>query len=258
VNFEIEKAFCFIKNDSDWLKKLLIGAGINLGAFLSMLICVFAVLFTRAFNVGGFLIAVLPCALFLVAALGVYGFTLQYGQDRIRNENAPLPEWKDFSSFLFTGFKACLGAWLYFIPVFALAGLSFIVQVSAKVHGGADSYTIASLVVNSLYNLFYLIFLVFYFVFNASFLKDFNVFSFINIAKAYRMLKGCWKQYFTALLLILAVGVVLNIASIILVLTIIGVILIPFVFLYFQIVMMDITAQFVRIEEESKRTTVEE
>ena len=98
----------------------------------------------------------------------------------------------------------------------------------------------------------------FYFVFNASFLKDFNVFAFINIAKAYRMLKGCWKQYFTALLLILAVGVVLNIASIILVLTIIGVILIPFVFLYFQIVMMDITAQFVRIEEESKRTTVEE
>ena len=62
MNFEIEKAFCFIKNDSDWLKKLLIGAGMNLGAFLLMLICVLAVLFTRAFNVGGLLIAVLPSA----------------------------------------------------------------------------------------------------------------------------------------------------------------------------------------------------
>lgn len=256
MKYDVEKAFCFIKNDKQWLKKLLIPSVIVITTILLMIISVIFMLVTKDFKSIWSFFFILSAFFYLFSSLGIYGFTLQYGHDRIYNENAPLPDWENLGSFLFIAIKASLGSLLYYLPLILFSIAATMLEIAAK--SSPDSLSLTSSIVNIVYNLVYILYFLMFFVFNASFLKDFNLFSFLNAAKAYRMLKTTWMQYFVVVLLLLAMGALLNLAGIFMILTIIGVLAIPFALIYIQIVTMDLIAQYVRIEEDSKKTASEQ
>ena len=79
-----------------------------------------------------------------------------------------------------------------------------------------------------------------------AFSQDMNVFSFINFKKGWALLKENWLNYIILLLLLVAVGVIFHFAAMVLVLTIAGAVLIPWLCFYASLVCADLVAQFVK------------
>ena len=86
----------------------------------------------------------------------------------------------------------------------------------------------------------------------ANFMKDFNPFAFLNVSEAYKLLKGNGLNYFILVLIVLALSSLLGFSWIILALTIIGLLAIPFISLYISIMSCILTARFMQIANEPK------
>ncbi len=92
------KAFTFMFEDPDWLRKLAIGTVVGLvGMLLSPL-----------------LIGIIP----LLAALG---YTVDVVRNVMNGSERPLPEWEDWSGFLARGFKVCAAIFVWALPAILLA-----------------------------------------------------------------------------------------------------------------------------------------
>lgn len=253
MKYDVESSFAIVKNDTNWVKKLLIGSGLIIAAVVLFFFPTILAIVTKTFN-AYIILAIIFCWISaLLLGFSVSGYCLQAAQDRIHNRVASLPEWDDFWSYVFIGFKCALGSTLYYLPVIVLGIVAGIYEVIAKQQGtssgSANSYETLSFFFNLVHNLIYLVFLFFYFVFNANFIKDFNVFSFVNVREAYKLLKSGFVNYVILVALVLALGVLFNFAAIILCITIVGIILLPFLSVYIQLVTMDITAQYISIAD---------
>ncbi len=82
----ISDSFSFIFRDPDWPLKMLVG---SLFVFLSM---------------------------FLIGIPVLYGYLIELLQRVRRNEQRPLPEWKDPGIKFLTGLKYCITLFLYYLP----------------------------------------------------------------------------------------------------------------------------------------------
>lgn len=260
MDFNIERAFSFFKNDTDWLKKLMFGNLLALIAMLFFFLPLIVSLITKTFNLGYFIFAIFCFIAGFIIALSIAGYCAQAGHDRI-GSNAPiLPQWDDFGKYIFLGFKYFIGSVAFYLPVILLGcavsfGIAFL-----KISAHASDINALSFIFNSFYNIIYLVFMAFYFLFCANFIKDFDFTSFLNYPKAFKLVKNNWINYLVLILIALAVGIVFNIVAVIMALTIVGIFLIPFVSIYFQIVTYDIIAQYIdmsdvdtiQIEEENQ------
>lgn len=90
------KAFTFARNDSDWLRKALIGL---LMTILSP---------------------------FVLPAFILLGYQLEITRGVMRGEDDRLPEWGDMSALLSEGFKLFVAQFAYALPVIALYIMAFI------------------------------------------------------------------------------------------------------------------------------------
>lgn len=252
AKFDLENSFSFFKTDSDWIKKLLIGSGISILAvilILAPLIFLFALKISKLIAIS----IILMCWIIsFILFCAVNGFCIEAAHERIYDRSAKLPEWNEFWTFVFLGFKSTLGSILFYCPLIAIASVVFVFEIVSK-HNGSSSMDDMTTFVNCIYNILYFVFLFFYFVFSANFLKDYNVFSYINVVSAYKRLKGNWVNYFILVALILAFGFMFNLLSFVLFLTVIGILLIPFVFVFLNLLTLDLTAQFLSITEENNK-----
>lgn len=255
MKYNIEKTFSYVAKDPNWVKKILIGGAICLGSFLLFLIPPIAAIISKTFNAGVVLTLIICMLIGCIGLLSLSGYGFQTAQDRINNEDAMLPDWNDFWGFVLTGLKSLIGSSLYFLPVIILAVISAIFSVMEK-HAETNhlaSYSnilIVSFIVSAVYQLFNVIFTFFLYLMSSSFVKDFNIFSYLNFAKAYRRIKGNVIDYVILVLLILAVSVVFNIVLLLLAITIVGIIALPFVGFYSQLVVMELIARFTNISEK--------
>lgn len=252
MKYRFEESFSLVKHDTLWVKKTLIAGSLALAAVFLFLIPPIIAIASKMFNIAVFIEIGICWLISAVLTLAVSGFCIKTGHDRIFDRCAQLPEWCDFWSFVFLGFKSALGSLLFFLPVLAVGVGMGVFKAVAKLHGASD--TGASFVAESVYNIVYFLFIFFYFAFNANFVKDYNVFSYINFPAVYRMLKvkENFINYLILVGLILALGFVFNFGAFLLCLTIVGILALPFGGLYVQLVSMDFTAQFIRLTENEQ------
>ena len=256
MNLDLEQAFTFLKNDEHWIKKLVIGAAIALFAIIILIApCIF-VCIAKSFTLKTAAMIVICTIIAGFCGLIVSGFALKTGHLLIKDRNTKLPEWKDYLEFLFIGFKSFLGSLMYYIPflIFSFcAGFAEIaLEHAVKIHiisNNAASFI--NFCTNSIYNLVYLLCILFFIAVHINFLRDLNPFSYLNFVKAAKMLKGNILKYFIMVLVIFAVGLAFEIAGVICILTIIGIVVVPFIIIYIHLVSVNLMAQFANISDKN-------
>lgn len=249
MNYNIEESFTLVKHDPNWIKKMLIASGIAIVSLLLFFVPPIIALVGKTFNIA---IAIEIGICWIIAgflSMALSGYCLKAANERIFYRDTLLPDWRDFWSFLFLGFKSLLGSLMFYLPILAI-GLAVGICDGFSKSTGSTSGT--SFLLNSIYNILYFVFLFFYFAFNANFLKDFNVFSYLNYAAAYRRIKGNFVQYAILVALIMALGFVFNFVAFFLCITVVGILLLPFATIYMQLVSLDFAAQFIRITENKQ------
>jgi hypothetical protein len=92
------KAFTFMFEDPDWLRKLGIGTAIGLVSILLL----------------PFLIGVIPLMI-------LFGYTIEVLRNVMNGLERPLPEWQDWGGFLSRGFKVLAASFIWALPAILLA-----------------------------------------------------------------------------------------------------------------------------------------
>jgi Protein of unknown function (DUF4013) len=110
ITMEYGKAFAFITDDNEWIKKFLVAA----------------------------LMPIIP----LIGGLVLLGYSFEITRRVIKNLTPALPEWNDFGEYLKNGFFAGLITFIYILPV---ALLSACLNVPAIVLQTADDSTIQTI-----------------------------------------------------------------------------------------------------------------
>lgn len=253
MKYDFEKILLCVKNDEQWIKKLTIGAlFLIIIAFLLMLPLFSAFLFKNF--VINFTLFVVFYIIAGIIGLAVNGFGLQFAHDYRLDSKASLPDWQNFWSLTFVGFKAALGSILFLLPVILLGIVSFVFEIHFK---GSDSHSelfkTIYFIFNAIANIIYILYFVFYFLFCANFIKEFNLFEFLNFSSAYQLIRGNVLNYLILVVIILSLNTLFNTVALLVALTIVGLILIPFVAVYIQMVSSCLIARFVQITDESKK-----
>ncbi len=250
-DYILEETFSFCKNDNNWLKKLIIGTGISLLALIIMLTPIILAFASKTFNFSIVLQIILGIFLAFILACAVNGFCIKAAHERIHDRNAKLPEWNEFWTFVFIGFKCFVGSTLFYIPYLAIG---FVIVIFDGILQSNGSSTIKDnlIFINYLYQALYFLFLLFYFAFNANFIIDYKISSYINAVKAYKRIKDCVLSYVILVILIFAFGCILNIISLVLFLTIIGIFVLPFIWIFLNLITLDLTVQFLNITEKKQ------
>ncbi len=123
---DIGRAFSFVFEDSEWVKKVLLGGLISLIPI-----------------VGGFV---------------VYGYMLEIVKRIATGSEEELPEWDDFGGYLTRGFLFAVGLFIWFLPVIVL--ISCVAIGIAMLGGASGNDAIAALTGILVFGLFGILFLV--------------------------------------------------------------------------------------------------
>lgn len=184
------------------------------------------------FAIGGILtfLSFLIIPIFLI-----YGYFVRVLEYTIKGNKEP-PEWEDWGNLLIDGLKGIVVTLVYaFIPIFVF-GVLGTVFIGAGVSAGGDGGGIVAGLGLITFLLFIpAMFLVYYFVPAA--LCNMARRDSITAAFDFGMIKrvALTSDYFIAILLPIVVGILINFITTILAITIIGLILVPFVTFYGQV-----------------------
>ena len=249
MKYDLENIFTLVKHDEQWIQKLIIGS-----LFIVAMIVLFVIPFIS--------LAVVPIAslpLFIIClfaaaiiGLGLYGYFFKTAQDYMNNPQTKLPQWSDFFSFVLIGLKGALGSIMYNLPfiIFNLVIVGFLLIFKAD---NSKIFEVATHMVDVVMQLFYIAYSLIYLVLEAVFIKKgFNPFQFLNFSEGYKMIKNNFIEYLILVVLYIAISTVLVACSFILFITIVGIVLIPFVIMYACIISFVITARFIQITDEQK------
>lgn len=82
-----------------------------------------------------------------------------------------------------------------------------------------------------------------------TFSRDLKVLSFVNFKSAFETLKKRWLNYLLLFLLIIAVGVIAQFAMLVLTITIVGAITLPWIVFYISLVSANLIAQYIKVQD---------
>lgn len=256
---DLEKSFTFITEDSEWKKKLAIGGGLGL---LSVLIILLPILLTTLFaplvTIKFWLLLSLTTICIVISAvinLAIFGYFSITAHNRIHNKEKFLPEWSDFGALIAAGVKTVVGHVLCFLPFILCGAIVFLLAVFPALlfenNLLSGIFSIISLALSLVgFFVLYALIIIFYFLLFSVFLKDLNVLSFLNFKAAYGLVKNNILNYVIFWLFVIIISLIVELVSIILILTIVGIFLLPWVFFYSYLVSAEIFAQFVRTQKD--------
>ena len=189
-----------------------------------------------------------------IIGLVIIGFIVETGHNYIKNPKAKLPNWSNFNSLLFTGFKSIFGSTLLFLPLVFVFIVFIIVSIKVEASGvktpEQSEYYALYLFTEIAYQLLNLFLTIVFFSFNANFLKELNVFEFLNYPKAFKNIKNYFTEYIVLVLLLFAINMVYGLLMVLLIISVIGILVIPFVNIYINIVNTILTARFAQIAKK--------
>lgn len=249
MKFDLEKTFSYAQNDPCWIKKCLIGSSLCIPIVLSQIINsfipnkptpeIFQTLIIFLPFIAVLAIITLLCSIF------TWGFYIKNVNIRIKNPESMLPEWK-WKELFILGIKAVAGVFVYLVFMF---GVNVMLIMSAARIG-----VILMIVLSILWTILFLILLSLGFL---SFTTDTRFVSFFDYGKMKKMIVGNVLNYILFVVIILAINIMVSIVFCILMATIIGLVVAPFIIFYQSILMSDIVAQFIRTSPEYAKMNVE-
>lgn len=250
INFE--QAFSFVKDDPHWGRKIAIGGGLSAIAILVLCIPFMILPFTT--SVPFYVAMLATCSVFAVAIMfALAGYPFMVIHNRINNQEEILPSWSEFFRIVFAGIKTSIGHFLFILPALFFSVIILLMFLGAFSLGTSILAMLITFLgfvmvfaltgIVTLYSLFYPLM-------SGVFSENMNVFSYVNFKRGWELLKGNWLNYLILMLLLIAVGVIFHFAAMLLVLTIAGVILIPWICFYASLVCADLVAQFVKTESK--------
>lgn len=256
MKYDLESVLACVKNDEHWIKKLVIGSVLSISTILLLLIplLLFLALFHSPDAVPAVLLLFAFCfVVCTIIGLSLLGYCFKAGHDYLNDPMTKLPEWSDFWQLVLIGFKGTLGSILFYLPVMFLTAAYFFTAMHFEpLDDKSESVKTLLFCFDIFTELLFWVYTLFYSLFMANFMKDFNPFAFLNVSEAYKLLKGNGLNYFILVLIVLALSSLLGFSWIILALTIIGLLAIPFVSLYVSIMSCILTARFMQIANEPK------
>ncbi len=249
INFE--KAFTFVKEDPKWGRKIAIGGLLSAVALLVLCVPFMVLPFTSSVPLYVALLA--TCSVFAAAIMfALAGYPFIVINNRINNKEEILPCWKEFFRIVFGGIKTAVGHFLFILPIMFFSVVILLIFLGAFSLGSSILAMLITFIgfvlifaligLTTIYSLLYPLM-------SGAFAEDLNVFSYINFKRGWELLRENWLNYLILLLLLVAVGVIFHFAAMVLVLTIAGAILIPWLCFYASLVCADLVAQFVKTKK---------
>lgn len=238
MNMNILKAFSFLKNDDQWVKKLLIGG------LLMILPTVFNMLSheLRPNNnislalVIGLIVTGLISIFTTLAACGYYGEIMK---DKIEDGKEGLPLWEKYGHLMLVGLKFYVGFFLCTLPfaiiimlLLFISGLSTLIAPFA-----APVFLVIALAITLLMSIVAILM-------TSNFGKDLKIISFVNFKEGAELVKGNFKNFVLLIVFSFCLFLIYGFLSFILTLSKIGIALLPFVTIYIMFVSADLQAQF--------------
>lgn len=255
MKLDLEKAIVYIFKDPSWITKLLAGSCFIITSYLIIFtpIAVYAIsLSTKGFLFTFFLSVIL---FFLLNAL-ISGYIAETSNKRINYRCSILPDWSELKNIFVSGLKYFIGYFLYSIPIITIS-LIFLVLLTFYMGNGLITSNSSSPILFSAMVLlgaisFFLLILysLFYPLMTACFYKDLKILSFIDFKQAFKILENNKINYFVLILVFIALYFIFQLVCSLLILSILGVLLIPIIYLYFYLILAEIIAQFIILARE--------
>lgn len=249
MELDFEKSLTYIAKDPQWGNKLLAGSGLVLATFVIFLFPLLMLL------TGSLPVIIFSLILAMIASFAVWfivsGYICKTAHLRITQpENDILPDWSNFGELFVTGAKYFFGYFMYLLPVCLIAflcGFLFIVGTASYASSdGSGAFAFLFVVLLGAITLFlYVLTLLFLPLMMVNFFKYQKVLSFVNLKQGFEMLKNNAGNYFILILLFIAVGMIGQIFCSVLFATIVGIILLPILYFYMYLVIVELSAQFV-------------
>lgn len=258
MNLDFEKSLTYVFKDPQWVNKLLAGTGIIYAMLAVLILPAFVFIFSDSVYISGITFLICYAASF-VLSFGLCGYIAETANKRINYQNSLLPDWSGFGQFIITGLKYFAGYFLYILPVIILCViflfLTGMMIGSESFHNG--TFNIIVFLLMTLLGALVLMCLILVTVFcplmMSNYFKNLKTLSFVDYKGAFEMLKGNAGNYFVLILLFIAMSILAQFFCSILLVTIAGVVLIPFLYFYIYLVIAELCAQFVLISKAKEQ-----
>lgn len=247
MNLNVENALTYVTKDPKWKKKCAIGAVLLFLQAISPFVNQFSAAIKEM--PPATLAKIAPyLPLLLIVALLVVFFTIFVGgyiskntNQRIMKPDSLLPEWNNWKSLFIIGFKASFAIWVYII-IFGLALIALFALLITLTHSTSVGLIIGMLIMIPCLFIFTFILS----VANLSFVTDLRFSSYFNFKLMANLIKNNLVEFIIYLLICFGVSSLYSIMSMLLTVTIIGVIFLPFISFYQFLITSDLAAQFIR------------
>jgi len=179
--------------------------------------------------------------LLVIPLLYFYGYNAKNNNLRILKRNDNLPELNDWKNYLLLGFKNIAGFVLYFLIFVIIFGIfTLLIPFALKINNFFMTTLAIILLIAGIF-LFIIMMLAIEIAFSIN-LKFRSMFNF-------KLLKQIIFENYKSFLQLISVSIILGIANVaisaVLAITIVGIILIPLLYLYLLLIMSDLYGQFI-------------
>ena len=261
MGLNVEYAVKYMFKDQQWKKKFLIGCFFMIGMVISEILSNLANFFSDIkyeqlkpyLHYLPIFLIVFSALVLISLLLGVFssGYFAKNINLRIFKPESDLLEWNNWKDIFLVGVKVSIAIFLYSITFCLIVCLPmFILTVLTTLCMTTNLSKFAVILGVLLFILFVLLFIIvaaFYIsAATLAFCTDLKFASFFNFSLIHKFITKKFFDYFIYLLLLFAVSTLVNIVNSILMLTIVGILLMPFTLFYKFLVQNELAAQFVR------------
>lgn len=256
MNFDIEKSLTYLFKETNWKKKALIGSLLMLGLTILNILSTLANYIEKLKpeqleQYSGIIIPVLIATILIglvcaVSTMFAEGYFLKTFNQKIFKPNEETPAWTNWKELFAIGLKSGLAGFIYM----ALFGLSSIIALLILYHAGFKGN-----VINVFATLIFLAWEIINIIIigtilvggRIAFATNLKFSAYFDYETIRKIVFDNFLKFIIYVLLVVTIGAGITIASSILQLTIVGIILVPFLYFYQNMVQLDLGAQFARM-----------
>ncbi|MBS4759512.1 MAG: DUF4013 domain-containing protein [Clostridium sp.] len=263
MGLNIEYSIKYMFQDSQWKKKFLVGALFMLGMtvmnlvgqvsnFVSDLSAKEIKTYIKPYMhllpeiiIGSVIIFLLA----MILSVFTSGYFAKNINLRIFKPESNLLDWNNFSDMFFVGLKVTMATIIYFVAyaIMLIFPFALFIAFSAFAGAGGKLYMILAFIITIVYLLAISVILCFYFgAATLAFSTDLRFASYFNFSLINKFITKNFFEFFVYMLIILAVSFLVNIINSVLMITLVGIIVMPVLYYYQFLVQNDLAAQFIR------------
>ena len=260
MGLDIENSIKYPTRDSDLIKKLLIGGffclGIVLVDFFNTLTDLigdekFGQLKQYVTQTNAMSVAIIIVLFFLALVLlniFILGYDASNTNLRIFKPSSNLLNWENFGKLFKVGIKSAIGLGSYLVIMGVILGLAFFPALLIIINYKANTLVLVllGLAMFACTIIVIAMWVVYVIAAELAFFTDLKLKSFFNFSLINKFIIKNFFQFFIFIILTFAVNTLISILNMILMLTVVGIVIIPVLRFYSLLMINDLSAQFIR------------